>query len=174
MRRLSQSIGSGSRNKISTPTGISPTLVEEDAVEAESMRATDNRVGYGGVGGGNGPSITAYMGDVNVQFPDNLLWKRRSMCLDSQGFLILSAVAATTDKHKQPSGTGVKRYHLSEFRTPYIPDVELQELPNSVVLDFVEGSGLQMACEDRAGQLNILHSKCCLFALWSLIVGRRP
>jgi hypothetical protein len=99
------------------------------------------------------------MGDVNVQFPDNLLWKRRSLCVDSQGFLILSAVAATAaPKDKQPVGAGVKRYHLSEFRAPYVPEMELQELPNSVCLDFVEGSGLQIACEDRAGQLNVLHS----------------
>jgi len=53
----------------------------------------------------------------------------------------------------------MKRYHISDFKNPYTPDVELQELPNSVVLDFVDGSGLQIACEDRAGQMNILHSK---------------
>jgi hypothetical protein len=153
MRRLSASI-SGTRSKAGTPTGISPTLHEEDAVEAISTRTTESRAGSGG------PTIVAYMGDVNVQFPDNLLWKRRSMCLDSQGFLILSAVAATAaPKDKQPAGAGLKRYHLSEFKAPYTPDVEVQELPNSVVLDFVDGSGLQVACEDRAGQLNVLHSE---------------
>ena len=153
MRRLSASI-SGSRSKTMTPTGISPTLHEEDSAETISMRTTESRAGSGA------PTIAAYMGDVNVQFPDNLLWKRRSMCLDSQGFLILSAVAATAaPKDKQPAGAGVKRYHLSEFKPPYTPDVEVQELPNSVVLDFVDGSGLQIACEDRAGQLNVLHGR---------------
>jgi hypothetical protein len=154
MRRLSASIN-GSRGKnMMTPTGISPTLHEEDSAETISMRTTESRAGS------SGPTIVAYMGDVNVQFPDNLLWKRRSMCLDSQGFLILSAVAATAaPKDKQPAGAGVKRYHLSEFKTPYTPEMEVQELPNSVVLDFVEGSGLQIACEDRAGQLNVLHSE---------------
>src|SRR5205823_11071169 len=41
------------------------------------------------------PTIIAYMGDVNVQFPDNLLWKRRTMCLDSQGFLTLGPPAGS-------------------------------------------------------------------------------
>ncbi|KAJ0162179.1 hypothetical protein CTA2_4992 [Colletotrichum tanaceti] len=143
MRRLSSSLSSGARSKTMTPTAISPTVQEEDASEVARLQQ---------------PTIEAFMGDVNVQFPDNLLWKRRSMCMDSQGFLILSTVAAsTTTKDKQPTGAGVKRYHLSDFRMPYIPDMEIQELPNSICLDFVEGSGLQVACEDRAGQMNVLH-----------------
>ncbi|OLN82727.1 hypothetical protein CCHL11_08761 [Colletotrichum chlorophyti] len=143
MRRLSSSLSSTSRAKTMTPTAISPTVQEEDASEVARLQQ---------------PVIEAYMGDVNVQFPDNLLWKRRSMCLDSQGFLILSTVAASVaSKDKQPVGAGVKRYHLSDFRMPYIPDMEIQELPNSIVLDFVEGSGLQVACEDRAGQMSTLH-----------------
>jgi hypothetical protein len=52
---------------------------------------------------------------------------------------------------------------MSDFKPPYAPDVELQELPNSVVLDIVNGSGLQIACEDRAGQMSILNSECCPF-----------
>lgn len=152
MRRLSSSLH-GSRGK-NTPTGISPTLHEEEASAEVAEPGASNRRDY------NGPTIVAYMGDVNVQFPDNLLWKRRSMCLDSQGFLILSTAAATAaPMDKQPSGAGVKRYHLSEFRLPYPPEMEVQELPNSVVLDFVEGSGLQVACEDRAGQAHVLESK---------------
>jgi hypothetical protein len=104
------------------------------------------------------------MGDVNVQFPDNLLWKRRTICLDSQGFLILSAVQGATavplavqgkDRHHQAGA--IKRYHMSDFKTPFTPEMEVQELPNSVILDFVDGSGLQIACEDRAGQMNVLH-----------------
>ncbi len=88
------------------------------------------------------------------------------MCLVSQGFLILSAVqgvtatttaAAVAGKEKQAGA--IKRFHLSDFRQPYVPEMEVQELPNSVCLDFVDGSGLQIACEDRAGQLNVLHSR---------------
>lgn len=94
------------------------------------------------------------IGDVNVQFPDTLLWKRRSISVDSQGFLVVTQAQSNRGMEKS---TGVKRYHLSEFRTPFVPEMEAQELPNSVVLDFVEGGGLQVACEDRSGQMRILH-----------------
>ncbi len=111
--------------------------------------------------GASPPSIVAYLGDVNVQFPDNLLWKRRTLCLDSQGFLLLSAVQGVTAARgsREKQAGAIKRYHLSDFRTPYTPEMEVQELPNSVCLDFIDGSGLQIACEDRAGQLNVLHSE---------------
>ncbi|KAI1777640.1 hypothetical protein F4818DRAFT_320350 [Hypoxylon cercidicola] len=149
IRRLSNSLGGGRKN---TSPSISPTVAEEDADQVAAASTTNVSVS-------SQPAVVAYMGDVNVQFPDNLLWKRRSMCLDTQGYLFLSAVqgVATNGKDKT-AGIGVKRYHLSDFRTPYIPDVEVQELPNSVVLDLMEGSCLQLACEDRAGQLNILHT----------------
>ncbi|KAH6893328.1 hypothetical protein B0T10DRAFT_270693 [Thelonectria olida] len=138
MRRLS---GFGSRGKIAAPTGISPTVTEEDLSEPVRPATT----------AGNA-SIVANMGDVNVQFPDNLLWKRRNMCLDAQGFLILSAIPGQSGRAAQ----GTKRYHMGDFRQPYPPDVDVQELPNSVALDFMEGSGIQVACEDRAGQMKVL------------------
>jgi len=166
MRRLSNSLSSGRKNI--TPS-ISPTVAEEEdaEVEAAGMGFPQSR-GSTATGATSylQPTIISYMGDVNVQFPDNLLWKRRTICLDSQGFLILSAVQGATavplavqgkDRHHQAGA--VKRYHLSDFRTPYTPEMEVQELPNSVVLDFVDGSGLQVACEDRAGQMNVLHGK---------------
>lgn len=143
MRRLSNL--SGSRSKTSTSPMLSPTVAEEG----------DQAIKMSQSNGPGSPWIVSYLGDVNVQFPDNLLWKRRNVCLDSQGFLILSALAALNGRPAQ----GTKRYHLSEFRSPYTPDVEIQELPNSVVLDFIEGTGIQLACEDRAGQLNVLHGK---------------
>jgi hypothetical protein len=80
------------------------------------------------------------------------------MLLDSQGNLILSAIMSGNAKDKNTMG-GIRRFHLSEFKTPSVPDVEIQELPNSVVLDFVEGGGLQFACEDRSGQERVLHGK---------------
>ncbi|KAK7755375.1 hypothetical protein SLS62_002602 [Diatrype stigma] len=146
MRRLSSSFAAGRKN---VTASISPTLKEEPADEAANLSTAQAspKVQSG---------MSAYMGDVNVQFPDNLLWKRRSMCLESSGWLVLSALqgAAVGGKDK----IGIKRYHLSEFRTVYAPDVEVQELPNSVVLDLVEGSCLQIACESRNGQLNALRS----------------
>ncbi|KAL2262569.1 hypothetical protein VTK26DRAFT_945 [Humicola hyalothermophila] len=148
MRRLSNTLATGRKN---TAPSISPTVTEENAAEVEAASR-------GSAAAQASPSIVAFMGDVNVQFPDNLLWKRRSVCLDSQGFLILSAVsgAAKLPLGKDKHGAMVKRYHMSDFKAPYAPDVELQELPNSVVLDLVDGSGLQLACEDRTGQMSIL------------------
>lgn len=141
IRRLSNSLSSS--RKAVTQTR-SPTVTEE---------VCDGEAGHGMAGQQQKqPAIVADMGDVNVQFPDNLLWKRRAMCLDSQGFLVLSAGQAAA-----AAGSVVtKRYHLSEFRNPYAPEMEQQELPNSVCLDFVDGSSLQIACEDRAGQLSTL------------------
>lgn len=158
MRRLSNTLVTSRKN---TTPSISPTVAEENAAEVEAASRGSTATG---VAAQAPPKIDAFMGDVNVQFPDNLLWKRRSICLDNQGFLILSSVqgtamlpsaAAGKDRH----GALIKRYHMSDFKPPYAPDVELQELPNSVVLDIVNGSGLQIACEDRAGQMSILRSE---------------
>lgn len=141
MRRLSTLSGSRSKNTLPLP---SKSPLAHDEPHAETSRPSTT---------GTSPWIVSYLGDVNVQFPDNLLWKRRNMCIDSQGFLVLSALPAPSSRAAQ----GTKRYHLSEFRPPYCPDVEVQELPNSVVLDFVEGTSLQLACEDRSGQLSVLN-----------------
>lgn len=142
MRRLSSLSGSN-RNKTSSPVVGTPTVTEEEWPETKAPAAQD------------GVSVAVDLGDVNVQFPDTLLWKRRNMYLDTQGFVTLSAAA------QQPAAkaAGVKRYHLSEFKTPYCPDVEVQELPNSVVLDFLEGSAIQVACEDRSGQMRVLNGE---------------
>ncbi|KFA61968.1 hypothetical protein S40285_07799 [Stachybotrys chlorohalonatus IBT 40285] len=160
MRRLSTLSGSGGRNKMSSPPVLSPTLPEEDVLPEPAVVPRPSTT--------NTPAIVSDMGDVNVQFPDNLLWKRRNMCIDAQGFLILSALPAQLGRPAQ----GTKRYHLSEFRQPYIPDVEIQELPNSVVLDLIEGSGVQLACEDRAGQARVLEALCDAHASHATAFGR--
>ncbi|KAH9429928.1 hypothetical protein MCOR02_009654 [Pyricularia oryzae] len=153
IRRLSNSLSSS--RKTVTPV-MSPTVTEEeyDGDDHGSFFAPGRQPQH------QQPTQLAYMGDVNVQFPDNLLWKRRTMCLDSQGFLILSAVQgiAAATAANTTALNGIKRYHLSDFRVPYAPEMEQQELPNSVCLDFIEGSSLQIACEDRAGQLTTLHA----------------
>lgn len=151
LHRMSSSLSS-SRKTLSH--AMSPTVREESEPPATGVSMSPSN--YSSM---SGPATTMVeMGDVNVQFPDNLLWKRRAMRLDSQGFLILtqSQAGKSTDK-----AAGVKKYHLSDFRTPAIPDMEAEELPNSVVLDFVDGSGLQFACEDRGGQVWVLQSKLC-------------
>ncbi|OJD15959.1 hypothetical protein AJ78_03828 [Emergomyces pasteurianus Ep9510] len=139
IRRMS-SITSNSRRGIIN--ALSPTLKEE---ESQMASLNDEE------GSTPEPPQVVEIGEVNVQFPDTLLWKRRFMRIDDQGYLILTP--GTID------GTArniVKRYHLSEFRPPTLPDQDRQELPNSIVLDFLDGSTLQCACESRQGQGSIL------------------
>ncbi|CAD6439738.1 21675578-eab8-4398-8af5-5b9563353133 [Sclerotinia trifoliorum] len=144
MKRMSSSLSS-SRKAIAH--AISPTVREESEPpvfpdqEASSVASQPSLAAS--------PTIANDLGDVNVQFPDSLLWKRRSMVLDTQGLLIITAGA--NDKG------ATRRFHLGEFRAPEIPDVDMQELPNSVVLAFLEGGELQIACEDRASQGNTLN-----------------
>ncbi|KAJ5558418.1 hypothetical protein N7535_008628 [Penicillium sp. DV-2018c] len=93
------------------------------------------------------------IGEVNVQFPETLLWKRRVMRIDEQGYVVLAP--GTTDATARNM---TKRYHLTEFRTPSLPEEDMQELPNSIVLDFLDGNTLQCACESRQGQASTLQS----------------
>ncbi|ELR05646.1 hypothetical protein VC83_07629 [Pseudogymnoascus destructans] len=156
LHRMSSSFSS-SRKTLSH--AMSPTVREESEPPATGVSMSPSN--YSSM---SGPATTMVeMGDINVQFPDNLLWKRRAMRLDSQGFLILtqSQAGKSTDK-----AAGVKKYHLSDFRTPAIPDMEAEELPNSVVLDFVDGSGLQFACEDRGGQVGVLQKLLEAHSTW--------
>ncbi|KAJ5160025.1 uncharacterized protein N7482_007029 [Penicillium canariense] len=87
------------------------------------------------------------IGEVNVQFPETLLWKRRFMRINENGYVVLTP--ATNDASARNM---TKRYHLTEFRTPCLPDEDMQELPNSILLEFLDGSTLQCACESRQGQ----------------------
>ena len=167
MRRLSSlSGGSSSRGKMASPTSLSPTVAEEDDPELAAPTSPSPPAARRPATT-PAPSAVQSLGDVNVQFPDTLLWKRRHMGLDAQGFLVLSALpgSTTTTISSSSAQTGApgstKRYHLSQFRAPYAPDVELQELPNSVVLDLLEGGGVQVACEDRAGQTRVLQGEFC-------------
>ncbi|KAH8696200.1 hypothetical protein BGW36DRAFT_321184 [Talaromyces proteolyticus] len=99
------------------------------------------------------PPQAVDIGEVNVQFPDTLLWKRRFLRIDHQGYLVLTPGNMDTGARNI-----VKRYHLSEFTTPCLPDEDRQELPNSILLDFRNGSTLQCACESRKGQAAILQT----------------
>ncbi|KAJ5121504.1 uncharacterized protein N7515_009465 [Penicillium bovifimosum] len=93
------------------------------------------------------------IGEVNVQFPETLLWKRRVMRIDEQGYVVLAP--GTTDATARNM---TKRYHLTEFRTPCLPEEDMQELPNSILLDFLDGNTLQCACESRQGQASTLQT----------------
>lgn len=102
-----------------------------------------------------GPGKTSIVGDVNVQFPDTLLWKRRWVEVDAAGNLVLSPPASVRSSSRGGSGSqgGVRRFHLTDFRQPVVPSRDRQEMPHSVVLDLLEGGGtLQIASEDRVQQ----------------------
>ncbi len=93
------------------------------------------------------------IGDVNIQFPDTLLWKRRFMRIDDQGFLILTPPTMEANKR------GIsRRFHLSDIKRPCLPALEREELPWSILLDFEDGSCLQCACESRYAQGQVLRS----------------
>ncbi|TAQ89596.1 hypothetical protein B7494_g2061 [Chlorociboria aeruginascens] len=147
IRRMSSSL-SASRKSIAH--SMSPTVREE-------LEPPFGTSGASSPSQGSIAHTQTNIGDVNVQFPDTLLWKRRSVILDSNGFLVLSPALTASGNVKDKANAGAtRRFHLSDFRTPAVPDVEMQELPNSVVLDFMEGGGLQIACEDKAGQEMVL------------------
>lgn len=148
LRRMSSGL-LASRKQIAH--ALSPTVREETEPVASDAPSPNTNSQAAIV-----PSTAVEIGDVNVQFPDTLLWKRRCLKLDTQGNLILSQAQGSKGTEKSAV---TKRFHLSEFRLPFVPDMELEEMPNSVVLDFVEGGGLQIACQDRGGQLSVLKSK---------------
>lgn len=140
IRRMS-SITSPSRR--STVGSKSPALKEEDNMPSVDDRSKTTEL-----------SAPVDIGELNVQFPDTLLWKRRFIRIDSQGYIVL-----TPGNMDSSNRNLVKRYHLTEFKTPCIPDEEREELSNSILLDFLDGSTLQCACESRQGQAFVLQSK---------------
>jgi hypothetical protein len=173
LQRMSSSLSS-SRKAISH--AVSPTVREE----SEPLNGNDSsRSLTSSHPSTTPPTPSIDIGDVNVQFPDTLLWKRRSMLLDSSGYLILSPALTASGNGNgkgKANGGATRKFHLSEFRTPSIPDVEMQELPNSVVLEFIEGGigGLQIACEDRPGQGRILEGTFLLPSIPSPTRTNKP
>ena len=148
MRRVS-SITSTSRRSI---VGALSSPVKEEPAPTFANGSTDAPESTG--------SRTAEpieIGEVNVQFPETLLWKRRVMRIDENGYVVL-----TPGTNDATARNMTKRYHLTEFRTPCLPDEDMQELPNSILLDFLDGNTLQCACESRQGQASALQSKCLI------------
>lgn len=94
------------------------------------------------------------IGDVNVQFPDTLLWKRRFLKIDDQGYLIFTP--PTMERNTRNIS---RRFHLSEFKKPTLPDVEREEMAWSILLDLEDGSCIQCACESKYTQTQVLRSK---------------
>lgn len=139
MRRMS-SITSNSRKSF---MGAKSSPVKEEApTEPERKIKPDPE-----------PSQAIDIGELNIQFPDTLLWKRRFMRID-KGYLVLAPGNIDSTNRNM-----IKRYHLTEFTMPCLPDEDRQELPNSILLDFLNGSTLQAACESRQGQESVLQSE---------------
>lgn len=146
MRRMS-SLTSNSRRSIIG--ALSPSVKEEES--------SVSPLGHSGVLTSSSRQTLSEpvdIGEVNVQFPGTLLWKRRFMRIDDDGYVVL-----TPGTNDASARNMIKRYHLTEFRTPCLPDEDMQELPNSILLDFLDGSTLQCACESRKGQSWALQSK---------------
>jgi hypothetical protein len=130
-----------SHSRKSTVSTVSPVVKEEsspsrskESEAAEAPEAVD-------------------IGEVNVQFPDALLWKRRFVRVDDQGYLVLTPANADSTQRNM-----VKRFHMTEFKTPCLPDEDREEMPNSIMLDLFNGSTLQCACESRQGQAFVLQT----------------
>lgn len=147
------SITSNSRRSLLGALSPSPSFKEEDAASVPVPEKEPEPA----------PETTHQpvdVGEVNVQFPDTLLWKRRFVRVDEKGYLVL------TPANVDSSGRNMtKRYHMTEFKTPCLPDEDRQELPNSILLDFLDGSTLQCACESRHGQAAVLDSESSLHIL---------
>lgn len=51
-------------------------------------------------------------------------------------------------------------FHLKELSAPFIPDIDSQEMPHSVLFGFAHGAGsLQFASEDAMAQRQLLSCK---------------
>lgn len=111
------------------------------------------------------------IGDFNVQFPDAMLWKRRWIEIDSTGHLIFTAAA----RHSSIGKSFNSKFHLKELGPPFIPDMDRQEMPHSVICDLVHGEGsIQCASEDAMSQRQLLSRKSQLLFPTSMLPSLTP
>ncbi|KAK5084195.1 hypothetical protein LTR24_007493 [Lithohypha guttulata] len=94
------------------------------------------------------------IGEVNVQFPETLLWKRRFLRVDDEGYLIFAP--PTNDFSTRGRS---RKIHLDELHRPTLPDMEHEEMAWSIVLVLKTGGAFQCACESKAAQSNVLKSE---------------
>jgi len=141
---MSNSIGMGdiSRHK-SIAQLMSPSVPENGQAQYDPRNITGPVVQVA-------PSAIV-VGDLNVQLPDTLLWKRRWVEIDGQGNLVLTL----SKSNNHPRGV-TKKYHLTEIKVPFLPDQDRQEMPNSVIVDFLDGRTMQVACEDLVARAQCL------------------
>ena len=148
MKRMSNL--TNSRNKNQTPMKDEPTQCQMSVDQDHRGQARENPVAESLL-------HVVDIGDVNVQFPESLLWKRRFMRIDDQGYLIFSPPA--TDGHVK---TASRKYHLGAFKRPSLPDREREEMAWSIILDMKDGICIQCACESKQSQQQVLQSELAL------------
>lgn len=95
------------------------------------------------------------VGDVNVQFPDTLLWKRRYLRIDDQGYVIFSPPQMEKNSQRQIT----RKFHLTDFKKPTLPDIERQEMAWSIRMELDDGSCVQCACENKQAQAQVLKGR---------------
>ncbi|EWC48166.1 hypothetical protein DRE_02270 [Drechslerella stenobrocha 248] len=94
---------------------------------------------------------TLLTGWVNVQLPDTMLWKRRYIKIESDTWLYLTISA-------DEGSPLTSKYNIgTEVRAANVPDIDEQELPNSVNLRLIEGGVLACACENQQEQNKVLN-----------------
>jgi len=104
------------------------------------------------------------IGDMNVQFPSNNLWKRRWVEIDDGGYLVLTA-----NKRFEMGGPATKKFHLSEFGRVFVPEIESKGLGHCVVLELKDGrEGLVCACDDGMGTRHLLSCEYHLLHLTTI------
>ncbi|RMZ75884.1 hypothetical protein DV738_g5222, partial [Chaetothyriales sp. CBS 135597] len=119
--------------------------------ELEPPEAIEEEEGVSRVSTSESLQHVVDIGDVNVQFPDSLLWKRRFIRIDDQGSLIFSPL--NNDANTRSTS---RRYHLSDVRTPTLPDCEREQMAHSIVIDFKDGNSIHCACESKEMQQQVL------------------
>jgi hypothetical protein len=76
---------------------------------------------------------------------------------------------ATNPDPNLRGGISTRRFSLADFKVPSVPDLEIQELPHSVLLEFPDGTSLQLACEDAMTQRQVLHLLKSYWKSWAAV-----
>lgn len=83
--------------------------------------------------------------------------------IDETGHLSF-AIAQALDIHK---AVALRKFALADLAMPFAPDLDRQEMPHSVILEFQEGTALQLACEDAMTQRQVLSVLRTYWKAWT-------
>lgn len=154
-RMLKRLSGLGKTRSLRDPT-LSPTRDEpqpdilEEPINTEIGTEADDQTELD-------PQMTRHVvdiGEVNVQFVETLLWKRRFLRVDDQGYLIFAPPVNDISTRGKS-----RKIHLEELHRPSLPDHEREEMAWSIMLDLKSGGTVQCACESKRAQRSVLKSK---------------